>query len=131
MTENIARYPFTIDPIKGRAHIILTGEIILQKVQGTFLFIALHPGWHKGDGSIIWQFKDAYFNAPLEFGEAMKKAQAVKHYTKPGKTVVVLEKGRPIQQSISAFYKSLAQVMTERRFELFDTMEAALTWLDA
>jgi hypothetical protein len=123
-------YPTKINQHSGRAHIEISGEINATKIRNTFLALTMNESWLKGDRSILWQIKDAYFPEPFEFSDIFKTTQNTAVFAGPGKSAVVVEKSSEMQKRVADFYKSIAATTTDRKIELFDSKEKAMVWLD-
>jgi len=124
-------YPTKIDRHSGRAYIEISGEINATKIRNTFISLTMNESWLKGDRSILWQIKNAYFPEPFEFSDIFKTTQNAAVFAGLGKSAVVVEKGSEMQKRVAEFYKSIAATTTDRKIELFDSREKAMVWLDS
>jgi hypothetical protein len=129
MAEEV--YPIKFDDTKGRAYINLTGDISPTRIRNTFFVISLNKSWGKGQRSILWHFKDAYFSNSFEFSGIFKNAHMVQDFAKPGKSAAVIEKDCQIEKDVSDFYSDIAKIFTERKIRHFKTIEEAEVWLDS
>lgn len=124
-------YPVEIDPANGRAYVKISGEISPAKISHTYIAISINRRWLEGDTSIMWQLKNAVFDASFEFFDILEATQTAKHYIKPGKSAIVVEESLVMQAKVAGFYKSIAATTTARHVAIFYSEEEALAWLDA
>ena len=129
MTEDC--YPVRFDENSGRAYVEATGDVYASNIQKTFLAIILNKVWLDGDRSILWDFKNAFFDEAFEFADIFKTAQVSKSFTKPGKSAIIVEKNEMMMNRVANFYRSLAENLTSRKIEIFYDRDGALAWLDS
>jgi hypothetical protein len=123
-------YPVAIDPQNGRARVKISGEISPAKIGNTYIAISISRPWLEGDMSILWQLENASFQAPFEFADIFEATQTAKHYIKPGKSAIVVERSLAMQEKVAEFYKGIAQTTTARRVAIFYSDKDAEAWLD-
>lgn len=129
MTETT--YPTEFDPANGRAYVKISGEISPKKIGNTYIAISMNRSWLDGDTSILWQLENAAFHASFEFYDIFEVTRTAKHYIKPGKSAIVVEKSLAMQEKVAGFYKSIAATSTARHVAIFYSEAEALAWLDA
>lgn len=124
-------FPVTIDDVKGRAIVRLSGTLDAARIGRTFLAITLNPAWYRGERSIVWQLQGARIPEAFEFGAVLRNAEAVKHLSRPGRSAIVVTEGSPAEKVLAQFYRDLGETLTPRRLRIFTSLPEAEAWLDS
>ena len=128
MTE--PTYPFAIDPGNGRARVTISGAIRPEKIGNTYIAISMQRDWLEGDMSILWLLENAVFDASFEFSDILEVNLTARHYIRPGRSAIVVESTRAMQEKVARFYKGMAAASTTRQVAIFYSQNEAMVWLD-